>query len=523
MNYYTPSQILRIEEYLIETLEVPERLLMENAGGASAKLIDEFYPEASRAVILTGPGKNGGDGFVAARHLQSAGWSVQILSAVQEESIKGISRINYDLVGKCGIPVLFSNSLSDIEIRSMLTEHEVIVDGLLGIGSNGPPRGEISRLISLSRGLPCIVALDLPSGVDPQSGKILSQAISAEHTLTMIEAKTCLALSPGSDHSGQVTVVDLGFPNELELRPVLHSFTEDDAKSHLPSFHGDIHKGDRGGVLIIGGSEIYRGAPVLSARGFLRSGGGLAVLFSEDVCCSACAASLPETIAVPGFPGAPKEKIIETITMWKNRAECMVIGPGMGRSKRAGEAFLIALSAWDKKIIVDGDGLYWLGEFGTQCSRKGDMLLTPHEGEAARLLGLEPGEVKSERSASVRKLAEKWGTVLLKGRETLVDDGRRTFLVAEGNRSLAVPGSGDVLAGISAFFISSGISIHPAASLAAFIHGRAGNRISTEKGLDGVLASEIADVVPQVLREMRQNRFLQGFKRHNRENMDATR
>ncbi|MDD4613182.1 MAG: NAD(P)H-hydrate dehydratase, partial [Synergistaceae bacterium] len=152
-----------------------------------------------------------------------------------------------------------------------------------------------------------------------------------------------------------------------------------------------------------------------------------------------------------------------------------------------------------------------------------DMLLTPHEGEAARLLGLEPDEVKSERSASVRKLAEKWGTVLLKGRETLVDDGRRTFLVAEGNRSLAVPGSGDVLAGISAFFISSGISIHPAASLAAFIHGRAGNRISTEKGLDGVLASEIADVVPQVLREMRQNRFLQGFKRQNRENTGATR
>jgi len=523
MNYYTPSQIRRMEEYLIETLDVPERLLMENAGGASVKLMLEFYPEASRAVILTGPGKNGGDGFVAARHLQSAGWSVQILSAVQEESIKGISRVNYNLVRECGIPLLFSQNLSDFEIRSLITKHEVIVDALLGIGSNGPPRGEIARLISLSLGLPGIVALDLPSGVDPESGKILSQAVSAEHTLTMIEAKSCLALSPGSDHSGQVTVVDLGFPAGPEMHPVLRSFSEYDGKSLLPSFRGDIHKGDRGGALIIGGSEVYRGAPVLAARGYLRSGGGLAVLFSEDACCSACAASLPETISLPGFPGASEDTIIETITMWKNRANCMVIGPGMGRSKKAGEAFLLALSSWDKKIIVDGDGVYWLREFGTQCARKGDMLITPHEGEAALLLGLEPGEVKGERSASVRKLAEKWGTVLLKGRETLVDDGRRTFLVAEGNRALAVPGSGDVLAGISAFFVSSGIPIPEAAALAAFVHGRAGNRVSGEKGLDGVLASEIADAVPPVIREMRESQVSAYFKRQNRENTDATR
>ncbi len=523
MNYYTPSQIRRMEEYLIETLKVPERLLMENAGGASAKLIQEFYPEASRAVILTGPGKNGGDGFVVARHLRSSGWSVQILSAVREESITGISRENYDLVAKLGIPVLFSQSLSDPEIRTLLTKHEVIVDALLGIGSNGPPRGEIARLISLSRGLPCIVSLDLPSGVDPESGKILSQAIYAEHTLTMIKAKSCLALSPGSDHSGEVTVVDLGFPEVLDLGPVLHSFTEYDGKSLLPSFHDDIHKGDRGGTLIIGGSEIYRGAPVLAARGYLRSGGGLAVLFSEDVCCSACAGSLPETIAVPGFTGASEDTITGTIAMWKNRTDCMVIGPGMGRSKKAGEAFLLALSAWDKKMIVDGDGLYWLREYGTQCARKGDMLITPHEGEAALLLGLEPGEVKSERSASVRKLAEKWGTALLKGRETLVDDGRRTLLVSEGNRVLAVPGSGDVLAGISAFFVSSGLPIPQAAALAAFVHGRAGNRVSGEKGLDGVLASEIADAVPPVIREMRENRVFPFFKQQNRENTDAAR
>lgn len=288
--------------------------------------------------------------------------------------------------------------------------------------------------------------------------------------------------------------------------PDLPVFTEEHAKELLPASSDAIHKGDRGGAMIVGGSSMFRGAPILSLRGFLRAGGGYGVLLSGEEVCQACACSLPEAIVMNGLFDGDVRKIAESLKAWEHKTDCLVLGPGLGRTDRAGEIFSLVAGAWRKKLIIDGDGLYWLarGKGGVGGER---AVLTPHEGEAAVLLGIAAGEVRQNRAAVARKIAERWGTVLLKGAGSIVDDGRRAFAVASANRALAVPGSGDVLSGVIAAFAAAGLPMFESAALGAWVHGQAGASLAAKSGPDGILAGEIADEIPVILREMRNVRI----------------
>lgn len=271
----------------------------------------------------------------------------------------------------------------------------------------------------------------------------------------------------------------------------------------LPRWADDIHKGDRGGVLIVGGCSLYRGAPLLAARSALRAGAGLAVVFSDECVCAGIAPFLPEAIVQTGLYGISQEQFVEVLELWEPRIGCLVLGPGIGRAPEAGKIVRTVWNTWRKPLLVDGDALYWLAEGGSSFAARRDALLTPHEGEAARLLETTPGSVRRAREVSVRALASRWGVVLLKGRTTLVDDGERTDVIGEGNRALAIPGSGDVLAGCAAAFAAAGVPLYESALLAAFVHGRTGRVLSHRMGMDGILASEVADAIPPVLHEMR--------------------
>ncbi len=271
----------------------------------------------------------------------------------------------------------------------------------------------------------------------------------------------------------------------------------------LPVRTDTMHKGDRGGVLIVGGSEIYRGAPILAARGALRSGCGLAVIFSDESVCAAAAASLPESVFLNGLFHRPQEKVTELLNAWESRIDCMVLGPGLGRSDEAGLVFQMMIEAWRKPLIIDGDGLYWLAMSKDSTIRRDGILLTPHEGETAHLLGVPRDSVSQAREDSARMIASIYGTVLLKGRRTLIDDGSITKAVEEGNQALAVPGSGDVLSGAIAAFSASGLSLFDSACLGSCVHGRAGKMVFDKYGVDGGLASEVADAIPMVLKRMR--------------------
>ncbi len=271
----------------------------------------------------------------------------------------------------------------------------------------------------------------------------------------------------------------------------------------LPQRTESIHKGDRGGVLIVGGCSLYRGAPVLAARGALRSGCGLAVIFSDECVCSGAAVSLPECIMQSGLFSSSQKEIINVLESWESRIECLVLGPGIGRSAEAGEIVRLVLEKWEKPLILDGDGIFWLSQYESVFERRVSLLLTPHEGEAARLLGASIESIRCARRESARRIAARDGIILLKGPQTLVDDGVRCEMIDEGNQALAIPGSGDVLSGSIAAFSAAGLPLFESACLGAFVHGRAGRLVSRKLGIDGVLASEVADALPLILQKMR--------------------
>ena len=273
--------------------------------------------------------------------------------------------------------------------------------------------------------------------------------------------------------------------------------------SLLPPRPTHIHKGDRGGVLIVGGCSMYRGAPILTARGALRSGCGLTVVFSDECVCSAVASSLPEAIVQSGLSTFSPQDILEILSMWSPRIHCLVLGPGIGRSPETGNIVRTVLEHGKKPMILDGDGIFWLAEQEGCSERRETLVLTPHEGEAERLLRAPSGSVHHDREKIARMIASRYGITLLKGPRTLVDDGIRCESFAEGNQALAIPGSGDVLSGTIAAFAAAGMPLFESACLGAFVHGRAGRFVSRKLGIDGVLASEVADALPLILRKMR--------------------
>lgn len=501
MNYFTSAEIRRLENEIMENLAVSESLLMENAGAAAAGVIMNRFP-LGEILVLAGPGKNGGDGYVAARHLAAQGRKVRIFSAVPIDSLKGITEENCRLAVQCGIHVSCSSVSSDEEIVWNIRKADILVDSLLGIGSSGPLRGEIARLCSLSKEAGRIVALDIPTGIDPDSGEADRNCAGAAMTITMIAPKTGIAAGDGRKLAGEVIVAGIGFPLPRNAVPRIRSFSPEYGRLLLPHFPEDIHKGMRGGAMVIGGSALYRGAPLLSVRSFLRAGGGLGILFSDETSCAPCSSFLPEAILESGLFSKSDGEIAETLSAWSERIETVILGPGLGRSDRAGELCRLVLSAWQGNIILDGDGLFWLSESGDRFDRE-RVLLTPHEGEAARLLRVRPEDVRKDRISSARRVAEEWGPVLLKGAGTLCDDGQQTYLVTAGNRSLAVPGSGDVLAGVIAAFLSAGTPLLESAALGACVHGMAAESLAASKGFDGVLAGEIADEIPGILMRMR--------------------
>ena len=260
----------------------------------------------------------------------------------------------------------------------------------------------------------------------------------------------------------------------------------------------DMHKGFRGRVLIAGGSMRYLGAPALSALGALRSGAGVVTLLSLQKVCEVCAARLPEVIYC----------FDDDTFRWKELAlaqkniDALVIGPGLDRSVAAEILTSRMWREWPSKILVDGDGINALASSKNNLKPRPDAVLTPHEAEAGRLLGITPAQVKSDRGGAVRELSQRWGCVVLKGHHTLVASGEKFAEIPYGGPELSVPGSGDVLSGCIGAFLAGGLDAFDAAVLGASVHGLAGELLARE-GVDGVLASEIAGTLRKVLHGLR--------------------
>jgi NAD(P)H-hydrate epimerase len=498
-KYFDSRAVREADKKCPEAFGISGDILMENAGRGAADIIAEHYPGARGILILCGPGNNGGDGFVAARHLDAAGYPVTVISAIEPEAYRNEARFAAMAAARSGIRILRADTLGDGDISSAAEDADVVVDALLGTGSCGAPRGDVRRLVEFSSGHGHIAALDIPSGVNADTGEVGDVSIRAELTIALLAEKPGHAVAPGMFMCGKIITAGIGVKPESVLgSPALTGYGASDIVSMLPNPPRDIHKNSRGRLLIIGGSRNYRGAPVLSALSALRAGCGLVTLAVPGNIAVSAASLLPEAIFVPlpeknghiDFDGF--KKMFSALTGW---GDSLVLGPGLGRSPGALRAARFAYENWTKPLLIDADALK--ADYG---ERRSDAVATPHAGEAAHILGIPPAEVEKRRIESCESMAEKFGVALLKGPHTLVSDGRETRVILEGGPELAVPGSGDVMSGVIGAYLAYGMKPMEAATLGALIHGISG-KILSARGANGLLAREIADGVRDVLQK----------------------
>lgn len=476
---HTTAQVRALDAFAIGTLGVPGYTLMKRAGEAALRVLRSRWPTAHRVVIVCGGGNNGGDGYVLARFAQAAGLTTLALAAVPPERLRGDARRAYeDFTASQGRVLPFA--------AEQLAAGDVVVDALLGTGLDSAVRPEAASAIQAinAAGRP-VLALDVPSGLSSDLGLPLGCAVRADATVTFVALKTGLFLGDAPEYVGALSFDDLEIapPDRPEFVARLTRLTEAEIARALPRRARAAHKGSFGRVLIVGGGPGMPGAARLAGEAALRVGAGLVTVAAAADNLAAIAAGRPELIcAAVDAPEALDEPL--------ERADVVAIGPGLGRSHWAAR-LLERVVASDKPLIVDADGLNLIAD-GSLAVRRDDWILTPHPGEAARLLGTSTAAVQSDRLAALERLSERCGgLVVLKGAGTLI--GRRGEVPAiceRGNPGMATAGMGDVLTGTIAGVLAQCGEPWVAARVGVLIHALAGDTAS-HAGERGLIASDV--------------------------------
>ena len=504
----TISEMRRLEAAAVGA-GIAEGRLMENAGAAVFREISAAangLPGKS-AVILAGPGDNGGDGMVIARHLARARALVTVVLSRPRESDPLV-----DAAAEAGARlVVFSDGVA----RRCAASSDIVVDCLLGIGSSPPLRGEVERILKEVHGLkgPLRVACDVASGTDADTGAADDNAFSADITVATGPIKIGSILHPAQAKSGRPVETDIGLPeNSLSGLPGRILLPEDEADS-LPVRPVAGHKGTFGKVLITAGCRSYRGAAALACLGAARAGAGMVSLASIEPVIAASAARISSVtyenlVDFDGFIAAVNaEAVAKSIAS----ADAAVIGPGLGRNRETDEftRSLIRAAPPDTPMVVDADALNACAPApGPLASCQASLVATPHPGEMGRLLGASTAEVQQNRLASALKAARVLGqVVVLKGAGSIVAEPDGAYAICPwAAPALSHAGSGDVLAGVIGSLLAQGLKPAPAARLGVLIHTIAGQRVGERLGPAGAIADDLPAEIPTVIEELRARR-----------------
>jgi hydroxyethylthiazole kinase-like uncharacterized protein yjeF len=476
---YSAAQVRALDAYAINTLAVPGYTLMKRAGEAALRYLRARFPTAHRIVIVCGGGNNGGDGYVLARFAQAAGLTVTVLAAVPLEALRGDAR-------QACLDFKASGGLIQPFAASLLSEGDVVVDALFGTGLAAAVRAEAAKVIRAinAAGRP-VFALDVPSGLDADRGVALGEAVRATATVCFVALKTGLFVGDGPDFAGNVFFdhLEIAAPATEAFRPRLTRIVEDEVARALPPRERAANKGDFGRVLIVGSAIGMPGATRLAGEACLRVGAGLVTVAVAPENVAAIAAGRPELICLPL---ANDQDLVEALA----RTDVVAIGPGLGRTAWA-HAALSRVLACEKPLVVDADALNLLAAARV---KRGNWILTPHPGEAGRLLDLSSDAVQADRLAALEALLERYGgTVVLKGAGTLVATaGSVPGLCERGNPGMATPGAGDVLTGAIAGILAQCKDAALAARVGVWVHAMAGDSAARSGGERGLLASDIA-------------------------------
>ena len=514
MRIVSGSDMQIMDRWAIEERRIPQLLLMENAGRAvAAAAWKRLSKERNQAVIVAGKGNNGGDGLAAARHLHQWGADVRLFLLCSPDEFQGTTRENWGFIESSEIRwYVLTDKNSFYPLKLCLETAAVAIDAMLGVGFRGALEDNyLLAAEAMNKGRAEVLAADIPSGINANTGEAAVEAVKADETVTLAYGKQGLFIYPGRLHAGKVRVKDISLPHEaLELLERITEWVDSDyAGTLLPETPVDSHKGSFGHVLSVAGSRGMTGAALLAARGALRGGAGMVTSALPDSLADGLNTAFPEgmTAALPeDRPGYLSIEAGREILAIGENKDALLFGPGIARDDSIPLVLEELLSAWEKTAVLDAGGLWALAQNkDIAVSAAGPLVLTPHPGELALLLGVATAEVQKDRCAAACQAAKDFGAVVvLKGASSLIaDPAGRLYINSTGSPALATAGSGDVLAGALAAWAARGLPPAEAAVLAVYLHGRAGDLLRDTYGDRGGLAGEIAENLPRALRELR--------------------
>ena len=497
------QQIREADRIQIEEHHYPGIILMEEAGRKCTEFLLATYPENRAFVLLAGPGNNGGDVLVIARHLFLKGRNFKLILSHTPSRYTGDAKINFDILAEMPIAYELWEDKKKMALGLKSMNNPILVDGLLGTGVSKQLRGKIAEMISFFRKKKLnTVAIDLPSGLSADTGKVINDPIPAEYTLTFQLPKVCQFVYPAAEYCGKTEVFDIGlWPSVMERLGIKRYLLEEEwLKVHYQKRAKNSHKGSFGHVLLLGGSKAYAGAIALAGFAALKAGAGLVTVFAPEACRHACNQLAPELIF---RASSHEDKLVEedarSLKVILQRKDALVIGPGMGQEEETAAFFKELLPQLSCPFILDADGLNLLTRFPKlfKCFTQ-DSVLTPHPGEMKRLLEISGKELKRGMLNERLEIAEGFAKLIrcnlvLKGVGTVIAcPDEHTFVNTNGNPGMATAGSGDILSGIIGALLSQGYEGRYAACMGVFLHGKAGDKAAEALGQEGMLASDIA-------------------------------
>lgn len=508
MKVVSGDQMRSIERRVFTEYGLSSQLVMEIAGRQVAVIARRLLPDGrGPVVVMCGKGNNGGDGLVAARWLRHAGIEVQAVVWASLDDLTVEASTALHAAQMAGVPILLP-----AQAREALQEAALIIDAILGTGVKGPARGSAAEAIKLiNQADRPVLAVDMPSGITTDTGRADGPAVEADWTVTFGLPKLGLFQFPGADLAGKVTVADIGLPSaavEAEVITVELSRPRE-MMNWLPEYSRNAHKGTRGRVLLAAASRGMTGAAALAGEGALRAGAGLVTVGAPASSQPVVASLRPEFTSL-AFPetaaGGLSSAAVDPFLQRAERADALAIGPGIGTEPETQRFVRQVVASAPAPLVLDADAIK---AFAGQAELLGQapvpVVLTPHPGEMAHLLGWTVESVQSDRLAAARAAADITNAVvLLKGAYTLIaEPGGMVWINPTGNRALGTGGSGDVLTGVIAGLLAQGMRAPEAAVTGAYLHGLAGDRLSERLGHDGVLAGDLLKELPQVQRDLR--------------------
>ncbi len=517
MRILSAAQMREADRYTIDEIGIPSLVLMENAGRQVVAAIEATFEAtlSGRVAVLCGRGNNGGDGFVVARTLLQRGIDAAVFVVGALAEVKGDGRVNLEILGRLGVTVVEVNDEQSWELHfSEISKCSLIVDAIFGTGLTTAVAGMMETVIAdLNASDIPVVAIDLPSGLSADTPQLVGDCIEASMTVTLAAPKLPLVLPPGEARCGDVVIADIGIPYDVIEGldgAYVELLTPEQLRVLIEPRAADAHKGDFGRIVVVAGSRGKTGAAHLAGMAAVRSGAGL-VTVATPACCQPIVAAMAPELMTEGLGETAEGSVAPAAVdrVLELEPDVLACGPGLGRTPGVGEFVHALLDRASMPLVLDADALVVLADAPERLmgNEERDIIITPHPGEMARLLGISTDDVQANRLQVATDFATTHRIyVVLKGHRTIIATPEgRAFINPTGNPGMATGGTGDVLTGMIAAWLGQLLDAEAACRLAVFLHGAAGDMAEAARGQAGMTATDLLANVPDALKALQKD------------------